>query len=96
MQGRQGEDYSCLNGFFDAASRDTSRCERAFLAALNGGCSTPTAAYAYLDEQDRLHVSGLFYDERTGTCLRAKAEGERTNAAQLGQQLAEEILRKLG
>lgn len=95
VQGRQGEDYSCLNGFFDDASRDTSRCERAFLAALNGGCSTPTAAYAYLDEQDRLHVSGLFYDEHSGVCLRAKTEGERKNAARLGQQLAEKLLRKL-
>lgn len=95
VQGRQGEDYSCLSGFFDAGSWDTSRCERAFLAALNGGCTTPTAAYAHITPENRLHISGLFYDENTERCLRASLEGEREQAVWLGQQLAETILREV-
>lgn len=93
VQGRAGEDYRCLEGFFDADSRDTSCCERAFLAALNGGCSTPTAAYAVITPENRLHVSGLFYAEDSGSCLRADMEGERNHAAELGIRLAEKIQR---
>ncbi len=93
VQGRRGEDYSYLEGFFDAESRDTSRCERAFLAALNGGCTTPTAAYAWLSGRETLCVAGLFYDERTGTCVRRRAEGDRRDAETLGIRLAEEMMR---
>ena len=46
VQGRADEEYAYLNGFFDADSRDTSLCERAFVAALDGGCTAPTAAFA--------------------------------------------------
>ncbi|MEA4965435.1 MAG: hydroxymethylbilane synthase [Oscillospiraceae bacterium] len=48
VQGRAGEDYACLAGFFDAEATACALAERAFVRALDGGCSSPIAAHAVL------------------------------------------------
>lgn len=66
--------------------RDTWDCamaERAFVRALEGGCSDPTAAYATLDGE-MLHLVGM---DRTGKT--ASADGPRTDPEQLGKKLAQ-------
>lgn len=93
VQGRAGEDYSFLDGFFDRDSRDTSLCERAFVAALDGGCTAPTAAYAEILDGETMRLTGLFLDEDRGISVRREKSGRREDAEALGRQLAEEVRR---
>lgn len=95
VQGRADEEYAYLNGFFDADSRDTSLCERAFVAALDGGCTAPTAAFAeILPDGERILLTGLYSDEETGAVIRRQVTGLRTDAVHLGTQLASEVKRR--
>ena len=90
LQGREGENYDFLNGFADEDARDCALAEHAFVAKLNGGCSSPIAAYAEISGTD-LTLRGLYYDEETGTTHIDKITGSRTEAAELGLKLAEEL-----
>ena len=95
VQGRADEEYAYLSGFFDADSRDTSLCERAFVAALDGGCTAPTAAFAeILPDGERILLTGLYSDEETGAVIRRQVTGLRTDAVRLGTQLASEVKRR--
>lgn len=95
VQGRADADYAYLNGFFDADSRDTSLCERAFVAALDGGCTAPTAAFAeILPDGESILLTGLVFDETAGTMIRRQAAGLRTDAVRLGTELASEVKRR--
>ena len=95
VQGRADEEYAYLSGFFDADSRDTSLCERAFVAALDGGCTAPTAAFAeILPDGERILLTGLYSDEETGAVIRRQCTGRRTDAVRLGTQLASEVKRR--
>ena len=95
VQGRADADYAYLNGFFDADSRDTSLCERAFVAALDGGCTAPTAAFAeILPDGESILLTGLVFDETAGTMIRRQATGLRTDAVRLGTELASEVKRR--
>ena len=49
LQGRAGEDYSCLEGYEDPAAACAALAERAFVRWLDGGCTSPIAAHAVLD-----------------------------------------------
>ena len=85
VQGRADEEYAYLSGFFDADSRDTSLCERAFVATLDGGCTAPTAAFAeILPDGERILLTGLYSDEETGAVIRRQVTGLRTDAVRLG------------
>ena len=46
VQGRKGLDYSCLDGYCDETAWICGSAERAYVRFLNGGCSSPVAAYA--------------------------------------------------
>ena len=95
VQGRADKEYAYLNGFFDTDSRDTSLCERAFVAALDGGCTAPTAAFAeILPDGERILLTGLYFDEETGAMIRRQVTGLRTDAVRLGAQLASEVKRR--
>lgn len=70
--------------------------ERSFVRQLNGGCSSPVAAYGEI-RNDGCVLRGLYYNEQTG-CFRVgekkfpkeKAE-DIQNAVQMGILLAEEL-----
>lgn len=95
VQGRADEEYAYLSGFFDADSRDMSLCERAFVAALDGGCTAPTAAFAeILPDGERILLTGLYSDEETGAVICRQCTGRRTDAVRLGTQLASEVKRR--
>ena len=49
VQARADFDPACLREFHDPDSRDCLLAERAFVRALDGGCSSPVAAYATVD-----------------------------------------------
>lgn len=86
LQGRAGEDYHFLDGFFDADSMVAAEAERAFLRELDGGCSSPVAAYARVNGQ-QLILEG-YCDTYDGSFARERASGSRTQAAQTGIGLA--------
>lgn len=93
VQGRAGEDYSFLNSFDDQDAACAAVCERAFVRMLDGGCSSPVAAYARL-EAGKLEVTGLYYDPVSGGYITGSRIGDAEQAEQLGRELAEELAEK--
>lgn len=95
VQGRRGEDYRFLEGFFDRDSYYTSVCERAFVTELDGGCSSPIAAFAVI-EKEQICLTGLYYDETTGKYRTGKMRGAVKEAEALGAALAGELKKMCG
>lgn len=58
VQGRQGEDHSYLDTFDHPEGRACALAERAFVACLDGGCSSPVAAFAQVQDH-RIHLQGM-------------------------------------
>lgn len=90
--------HSCLAQIEKLNHRPSYLCtlaERSFLAKLNGGCSAPIAAYAYIENESMTLIGRVVHP--TGTpCftvekLCAMQEGD-SFARELGRSLAEEIL----
>lgn len=94
LQGRQGEDYSYLEGFFDKDSYYAAICERAFVRTLDGGCSSPIAAHAQVNGR-KLKLSGLYYDEATGKHITGYIEGYVNDAERMGASLAKNLKESL-
>lgn len=90
VQGREGEDYSYLQGFADREATYAALCERAFVRFLDGGCSSPVAAHAIV-ERDRIHLMGLYYQESTGKYKKGCMDGTVEEAEQLGIALAKKL-----
>lgn len=90
VQGREGEDYSYLQGFADREATYAALCERAFVRFLDGGCSSPVAAHAIV-ERDRIHLMGLYYQESTGKYKMGCMDGTVEEAEQLGIALAKKL-----
>ena len=90
-QGRRDEDYSYLDGVNDFDSQDSALAERAFSRALNAGCNVPLGAYAEL-HGDTMTLKGVYVDDE-GVFRRGEISGLRGEAQELGQRLAEVIMR---
>ena len=90
VQGRQGEDVSFLAGFANRESGYAAVCERAFVAQLNGGCTSPVCAHAAV-ARGRILLRGLYYDEAAAESRVGTAEGSVEDAESLGQQLARRL-----
>lgn len=109
VQGRRDLDYQFLEGFFDEEARDAALAERAFVRALGGGCSLPTAAYAVC-EGDKLVLNGFYVNRKEGVEISEesakdigelnyrteKIRGSREDAEELGQELAERMRGECG
>lgn len=93
VQGRSGEDYEYLSRFADRDARDAALCERAFVRTLDGGCTSPVAAYAKVQE-DKIFLQGLYYDEETGDYLKGSLWGRREYPEDIGRDLAEQLRRE--
>lgn len=87
IQGRRGEDTSFLAGFADADAGVAAVCERAFVAELDGGCTSPVCAHATVRE-GCVTLRGLYYDEATGEYFTGGAVGTVDEAEALGRRLA--------
>jgi hydroxymethylbilane synthase len=71
---------------------DTAQCaiaERAFLAAMGGGCASPLAAYAELDADLAIQMRAISFPD--GTIRRAAGKCQREQATELGVRLAEKL-----
>jgi hydroxymethylbilane synthase len=56
---------------------------------MGGGCQSPVAAYAQIEE-DRIHLRAVSF--RDGPARRAEGRGEISQAAALGEQVAQELM----
>ncbi|MDE7245827.1 MAG: hydroxymethylbilane synthase, partial [Oscillospiraceae bacterium] len=61
VQCRRDMDTSFLDCVRDRDAELCARAERAFIRALDGGCSSPVAAHAVI-EGESMKISGLFVD----------------------------------
>ncbi len=86
VQGRAGENYDYLREINDPDAWDAALAERAFIEALEGGCSAPTAAYAQVSGE-LINLTG-FYVGDNSVMVRRSLEGKRSDAAKLGEKLA--------
>lgn len=69
LQGREGKDYSCLQGFACRESAMAAEAERAFVRALGGGCTSPIASHAAF-EDGIMTLRGFYYDDSLGKGVR--------------------------
>lgn len=74
---RAGEDVGFLDGFASPEGMSCLRVERAFVRALDGGCSKPCAAFARR-EGGRMTMRGMYVNDDETVVLRDKIalEGE--------------------
>ena len=84
-QVRAGEDTGYLQCFHDPQSAACALAERSFVRALDGGCSSPVAAFAVV-EGDRMTLTGMNVQGRKDSLAGAAAEAEA-----LGLQLARRL-----
>lgn len=94
VQGRAGEDYSYMEKFDSEESRAQAKAERSFVRFLNGGCTSPIAAYARVNGKD-LTLSGLYYSEKKEKYITGEISGNASEAEDLGKELAEELRGRL-
>ena len=90
VQGRLGEDYSWAAGFNDIKTEREVLAERAFVRWLDGGCTSPIAAFARCGEEE-MTIEGLYYDDPTGKWHRESIAGSPEKAEELGIELAKRM-----
>ena len=86
VQARADFDPSVLACVDDPDGADCARSERAFVRTLDGGCSSPVAAYAAV-EGDSITIEGIYVDEEN-RLYRGKTSGSRREGPALAAALA--------
>ena len=86
VQSRADVDTSCLSLFHDPVAAVCLTAERAFVGALEGGCSSPVAAHATVDG-DTVTLTG-FYVDREGESYIESSCAACADAQELGAELA--------
>jgi hydroxymethylbilane synthase len=79
----------------DADSAAAVTAERAFLAALGGGCLVPAGALATI-QGGRIHLVGLIAAPDGSRVVRAERDGDVSAAAQIGAELSATLLAQGG
>ena len=90
VQARKETDSSVLKTFHDEDAACCARAERAFVRQLDGGCTSPVAAFAQV-EGDGLTLTGLYVSPDETVVRRGILRGEKTNAEKLGADLARRL-----
>lgn len=93
VQGRKGEDYSYLECIKDEASEIAAQAERSFVTTLDGGCSSPIAAYAEV-KGNEVKLRGLYYHEAAEDFVVGDVIGDCKEAMKLGESLALKLKKK--
>ncbi len=86
VQGRKDFDRTIFTAFHDEETWITSIAERSFVRTLDGGCSSPVAAFAQIDG-NQISIAGFFVDN-DGNCFKDKITGPKENGEALGRELA--------
>ncbi len=90
VQARKETDSSVLKAFHDEDAACCALAERAFVRQLDGGCTSPVAAFAQV-EGDGLTLTGLYVSPDETVVRRGILRGEKTNAEKLGADLARRL-----
>lgn len=91
IQGRVDALPVLFDGFADADTSVAVAAERAFVTRLDGGCSSPIAAHARVQD-DTLELLGLYFDEEKQEARHGRMQGPATDAVALAHALADELL----
>ncbi len=86
VQGRAGYQVSFLKDFADEETKLIALAERSFVRTLDGGCSSPVAAYAVIDGES-ITITGFYVDEKENQYIDA-VTGSKYEGEALGRQLA--------
>jgi len=92
VQTRRGVDTRCLCTLHDPGSACCALAERAFVRELNGGCTSPVAAYAVTDGAG-LTLTGLYVSPDETVVRRGSISGPASDAETLGATLAQTLKR---
>ncbi len=87
VQARRGTDRTHVKLVNDMDAAYCALAERAFVRTLNGGCSSPVAAYAVI-ENDLMTLTGLYVSPDGKTVRKGDMIGSPQQAATLGELLA--------
>lgn len=90
VQVRKDFDQSLFSCIHDRETELVTEAERSFVRALDGGCSSPIAAYAEITGSD-LCLTGLYYNAADNTGRKMSINGKTQHAGELGRCLAEQI-----
>ena len=91
VQRRQGFDTSFLKDFHDRDAEDCLKAERAYVRTLDGGCSSPVAAYATVDGE-QLTLKGMYVTDANEIYF-VPVTGSRQQGERLGAELADRMRR---
>ena len=86
VQGRNGYEVPFLKDFADEEARLVALAERSFVRTLDGGCSSPVAAYAVIDG-DEITIKGYYVDEEENQYI-DEIKGSKYQGESLGRELA--------
>lgn len=87
VQTRKGMDTRCLRLVQDKETAFCAKAERAFVRALDGGCSSPVAAHAVV-EGEKLTLTGFYVSADERIQRKGSISGDVTEAETLGSTLA--------
>lgn len=90
VQGRKDQEYSYLDGYCDRDAWIAGSAERAYVRYLDGGCSSPVAAFAEVNG-DEIFIRGLYYSETTGKWITGQIKGAADEGEKLGISLAKQL-----
>lgn len=90
VQTRKGMNTDCLRLVQDKESACCARAERAFVRALNGGCSSPVAAHAVV-EGALLTLTGFYVSADERIQRKGSIRGSAADAEMLGKALARQL-----
>lgn len=93
VQSRTDFDENLLSDFNDEKTKSIAMAERSFVTELDGGCSSPVAAYAEIDDEN-ITLTGFYVDEYENQ-LTKTVTGPMKDGVALGRQLAQNMKRKL-
>lgn len=86
VQSRADVDTSCLSLFHDPVAAVCLTAERAFVATLEGGCSSPVAAHATVDG-DTVTLTGFYVDGEGESYIESSCAAC-ADAREMGAELA--------
>ncbi len=89
VQARKGFDSFFLNNFNCKNTQLITDCERAFVRTLDGGCSSPVAAYATING-DEITLTGFYVDEKENAFIKT-VKGSKFDGEKIGVELAKDL-----
>ena len=88
VQGRTDADPSLFDGFADEDAWTAVMAERAFVAKLEGSCTSPIGAHAQVHD-GMVEFRGMYYDEERKRAFRGCVSGKAEDAIALACDLAD-------